>query len=111
MVYFLGIALVTIVVLLFSLANLHIVELNTVFGEEVRASLAFLLLGSFVVGFTIATLVSTYRSLSLRKLRHDRATMQTDAESESTRLPSPPHIQLPVPQQTTRKAGLLGRWR
>lgn len=109
MVYFLGIATVAIVVTLFSLANLHIVELNTVVGEEVRASLAFLLLGAFVVGFTIATLVSTYRSLKKRK--KNRAKFEIHAEPEPSRLPSPPLFQHPVPQQTPRKAGLLSRWR
>ncbi len=109
MVYFLGIALVATLVTLFSLANLHIVELNTVFGEEVRASLAFLLLGAFVVGFTIASLISTYRSL--KKRSKDRPTLQTAVESEPSRLPAPPHIQFPVPQRATKKAGLLGRWR
>ncbi len=56
MIRLFAIGFFSLLVVAFAVANLHIVVLNTVFGEGVRASLAFLLFGAFAAGYLVATL-------------------------------------------------------
>jgi len=84
------VVLFTVLVLVFGLANLHVVELKTVFGGAIRASMAFLLIGAFGVGFAVAGLFGAHRSLASRS--HNRQRMSKQSEPERPMLPPPPQI-------------------
>ena len=94
MIRFLIIALLVIILFLFGLANLHVVELKTVFAGDVQASLAFLLLGAFVAGFLIAAVINAHQALRKKmRARTDRRRQerQTNIPSQPM-LPAPPLI-------------------
>ncbi len=104
---FIVLALLAVLVTLFGLSNLQVVELRTVFAEEVRASLAFLLLGAFASGFTIATLLNMHRNIQVR--RRDRAHYQQLLEASPLLLPAPP--QVPARPNVQRRFRLFGSGR
>jgi uncharacterized integral membrane protein len=86
MLKLLGLLLSSVILALFCIANLHVVEVKTVFGEDIRASLAFLLLGAFGAGFFCASLVSLYRAWKSR--RREKAKRGESAYEQGT-VPSP----------------------
>ena len=90
MIRFSLVVLFTVLVLVFGLANLHVVELKTVFGGAVRASMAFLLLGAFGVGFVVAGLFGAHRSFTNRS--RDRQRMRKPSEPDRPMLPPPPQM-------------------
>lgn len=101
-------AFATSVVAIFCIANMHVVELYTVFSDDVHASLALLLLGSFVVGFVLATLLSMHRSLKTRQLARTQA--EVLPEVLVPQLPAPPQITVIRPPKP-KKRSLLRLWR
>ena len=92
MIRFLTVAFFTIVVMLFGIANLHVVELKTVFSDDVRASLTFLLFAAFVAGFILATLLGLHQAFKNR--RQDREHAQPWLPVGPPRLPPPPRFHL-----------------
>lgn len=112
MIRFLLVAAVTVALLLFGLANLHVVELNTLYGGAVRGSLAFLLLGAFIGGFMVATIISLHQSFRHRKrARADREQVERQRVPEP-RLPAlPPPPQIPIPGYDRSWEPRLSRWR
>lgn len=99
--------LFTILIALFGASNLHLVELNTVFGDDVKASLAFLLLGTFTMGFMLATLFALHRTFVTRR-RH-RIQYTELVEASPVALPIPPHIPQPVAIPEKRRFWQFGR--
>lgn len=112
-VRFVGLAMFAVVVLIFGFANLHLVELNTVFTEEVKASLTFLLLAAFVSGFLTATLLGMQRVLKEKRsqrlqLQHVTESAQL-AETTSVLLPAPPQIPMRIERESKRRFWRLWR--
>jgi uncharacterized integral membrane protein len=90
MIRFMTLLVASVVLLLFCLANLQVVELKTVFAEPVRASLAFLLVGSFMGGFFLATMVNLHQTFK-SKLRERQRKKQVGG-FQPPLLPAPPQI-------------------
>ena len=108
MISFLLAALLTLAALLFGIANLHVVQVNTVFAESARASLTFLLLGAFGAGFMAATLMSMHRALK-RRLEERAMPAEEDKRPDASPLPPPPLIQ--VVAEGRIKGRSPSRWR
>jgi len=82
-----------LVLLVFAMANLQVVELQTRVAGEVRASLAFLLFGAFACGFGIAILWGA--QLAVKRRLRERAETQAWDKSEAALLPPPPQVPWP----------------
>jgi uncharacterized membrane protein YciS (DUF1049 family) len=98
---------ITAVIGLFGASNLQIVELHTVFTEEVQASLAFLLGVAFSAGFAVSTLMTAARSFNTRR-EHRRLYQETMANQPLV-LPEPPL--LPARVQPRPKRRFWRPWR
>lgn len=74
---------VTVVVVAFSMANVHHVELDYPFGEPIRVRLVFLLWIAFGTGFLGTTFYSmAVRARRVRSLRDSERDEIVDAEFE-----------------------------
>jgi len=107
MIRFVVMSVVGSAVMVLGFSNLQLVELNTPFGEDVKASLAFLLLAAFLGGFLIASAMGIQRAWSTRR-RH-RQEFQAIVQTSPWLLPPPP--QLPAPVYRKPKSRSLRFWR
>ncbi len=98
---------ITLVLTLFGIANLHVVELNMVVADDVKASLAFLLLAAFILGFIIASLIGQYRAIKSRQ--RNRTSVRSGTPPAPVGLPPPPQLPLytendhPAPVRSHRR--------
>lgn len=107
MIRFLSVASVSTVVLMIGISNLHLVELNTIFADEIQTSLAFLLFGAFAGGFASASLLGTHRALQIR--RDHRKQFDQEMSHAAVMLPAPPQIPTRTDQRKRRRFSLRRR--
>jgi uncharacterized integral membrane protein len=94
------VAVMTALVLLFAVQNLHAVRIDVVFWQ-IQASASLLVLGSFLTGLVVGGVVSFYykgRFWSERKARKRAVADKTAAEEKAAaQLPPPAPSGEPVP--------------
>lgn len=59
--------LVTVLTVVFTMANTHDVELDVVFGTPVRIRLIFLLLSTFILGIVVSSLFSMVANVRFKR--------------------------------------------